>query len=393
MRVVIAFDKFKNSMSAGEACKVAEDCLRELHQSPELSSFPLSDGGEGFAEILTAKMGGELRRAEVTGPLFEKLQAHYGWVPVFDGATLEVDSNGPLAIIEMAQASGLESVPEQSRDPWKTTTRGTGELIKRAAEEGAGAILLGIGGSATNDCGFGALEVLGLRAYDRSLQPVELATPNRWKEINSLGSMVEMGKKIPPIRIACDVENPLTGERGASSVYGPQKGLRDEDLERMERAMDKMARRLLGLMGHPPDAFEARMREPGAGAAGGIGFGLRTCLRNVEFVNGFQTVARLTGLSKGIAGASVVLTGEGRFDRSSLEGKGPGGVLKLCPKGSRCVIFVGSVEASLGNVFSDQPQVELIPISPSDMPLSQALEQGPELLRRSIRDWISRLDS
>ncbi len=394
MRALIAFDKFKDSISAEQACQTAADALRARFPDWMIDSAPLTDGGEGFVRILAHQAGGKTECLQVCGPRFEPIEAEIGWVhldslPESVAALLEVPTQGKLAIIEMAQASGLQSLPKEQRDPWHTTTFGTGELIRHAAESGAEAILLGIGGSATNDLGMGALEALGLRAYDHTHQPVSQLTPAKWTKVCSLGGLVNSSQKLPPLRIACDVTNPLLGERGATSVFGPQKGLNPVDQSRFERLMRKTADRLLGLFGHDPASYEPRRSEPGAGAAGGIGFGLRTALADTRFVPGFDLVTAWLRLEEKKAAADVILTGEGCFDEASLEGKGPGTILKNLQPHQAGYLFAGSVAPSVAQIVEKIPGLKAaVSISPDDWPLEQSLKETPELLRSAIEKTV-----
>ncbi|MDP0501097.1 MAG: glycerate kinase [Verrucomicrobiota bacterium JB022] len=390
MRVLLAFDKFKGSMTAGQACAAAREVLQQRHGDWQIDEAPLTDGGEGFVQILTHCLGGYTEPRKVTGPLWQPKEALIGWVqlaavPVSAKSRLDVPDTGKLAIIEMAQAAGFLDVPADQRNPWHTTTYGVGELIRYAVESGASAILVGIGGSATNDAGAGALEALGMKAYDRELQPVTHLSPDQWKRINSLGGLVNYRDQFPPIRIACDVRNPLTGERGATSVFGPQKGLQPDDQPSLERQMDKMGRRLLGLFGHPLSTHEERLNEPGAGAAGGLGFGLRTAFPQARFVEGFPLVAELLSLHDKLAAADLVLTGEGRFDSSSLDGKGPLSVLTAARKDARKLLLCGGLDpAAVEQAAQTLPGLEAVALTPDDWPIERRLAEGEEALRKQL---------
>ncbi|KAF0092974.1 MAG: glycerate kinase [Puniceicoccaceae bacterium 5H] len=390
MRVLLAFDKFKGSMTAEQACAAGREALQTSHGSWQIEEAPLTDGGEGFARILTHALGGTIETLRVTGPLWEPRDAELGWaelaqLPPDARKRLEAPTEGKLAIIEMAQAAGFLHVPAEKRNPWHTTTYGVGEMIRHAVDAGAAAILLGIGGSATNDAGAGALEALGIKAYDRQLQPVTHLSPDQWKHINSLGGLVNYREQFPPIRIACDVRNPLTGDRGATRVFGPQKGLTEEDFPRLERQMDKMGRRLLGLFNHPLTTHDARMQEAGAGAAGGLGFGLRTAFPNTAFVEGFPLVVELLRLQEKLRAAEMVITGEGRFDASSLEGKGPMSVLTAAPAEARKLLLAGSLEAAAVEQAREAlPGLEAIQLTPDEWELERRLAEGEAALRKQL---------
>lgn len=397
MKILIAFDKFKGALNALEACRTAEACLREDHPGADLHLAPLTDGGEGFAAILGDALGGELHTAKVPGPLFKGVDGRFAIVPAdrFPARAWErlhfPDSlrGGVVGIIEMASASGYEQLEDDERDPWRTTSYGTGQLMKEAVKAGADALILGIGGSATNDCGAGALEALGVCYYDRELQPVTDVVPAGFKRINSLGSMTHLLDAFPPVRIACDVTNPLLGESGASRIYGPQKGLRAEDMERMERNLRKMGTRILGLVGRNPGEWDQLMAEPGSGAAGGIGFALRHALPDSSFVEGFPLVADLLDLPGQADAADILITGEGRLDASSLSGKGPVGLLRLAGPTRRVLLLAGSVEpAARDKLTAAHPNLEIIPLSDPDWALEKALRETPDSIRRVLREKL-----
>ncbi len=391
MRVLLAFDKFKDSMPADTACDSAAEGLRALRPDWEIETAPLTDGGEGFARILTKALGGELVEVPVLDALGRLINAPYGRVDLSRVPQAAVDilrigpTHGTLAVIGMAEASGLEALRPEERDPWQTTTYGTGQLVRHATESGAAAILLGLGGSATNDCGLGALEAMGVLAYGHDHQPVRNLVPARWKLVASLGGLFNLKSKSAPLRLACDVANPLLGPHGATAVYGPQKGLKPEDFERLERAMAKTADRLLGLAGVPATEFEARKAEPGAGAAGGIGFGLRTLLPDAAFVPGFETVAALLGLDERIRRADIILTGEGKFDESSLHGKAPAKIIAQAPANAAVRVFAGSVALPPDRCPPRLSPAHVVAVTPENMPLDEALRRGPELLEAAVR--------
>lgn len=383
MKALVAFDKFKDSMGAPEACRVAASAIRRLGSGFEVDGAPLTDGGEGFARILTEARGGEIRVSEVSGPRFNRVRAEWGMVAL--GALepdlrewLGVSGGGWLAVVEMAQASGLQGLALDLRDPWQTSTRGTGEVIREAVTAGASAILLGIGGSATNDLGLGALEALGLE-FAGPGGDVRDVVPAKWGRIDRLRGGV---MALPPIRIACDVSNPLMGPDGAAAVYGPQKGLRAEDLDRMQAEMVRMADTLC--------EFAAKGRglidEPSSGAAGGIGFGFRVA-GEARYVPGFELVSRWLRLVPRVRAADVILTGEGRFDRSSLQGKGPGSLCRWAAEaGKPTWVFAGQVAPELLVAPpEDVPGLRLRAITPPGMSLEEALRRGPELLAAAVQ--------
>jgi glycerate kinase len=385
VRVLIAFDKFKDSMTAPRACEIAARELRSLHRDWQFDIAPLSDGGDGFCEILGRAAKAEMVPCRATGPRGGGLEApvallKWNLVPEAARAILAPDSRSPLspgdtiAVVEMAAASGLALLPGELRDPWHTTSYGTGQLIRAAAELGAKGIVLGVGGSATSDLGIGALAALGLEFRSEEGTRFPTATPAEWHAIARIeGSMFP---SIPPIWIACDVDNPLLGPRGAAAVYGPQKGLAAIDVPKLDAAAAKMAA-LLCLHTGRPNSLAA---EPGAGAAGGIAFGLRAAARAM-IAPGAALVSAWLRLNERIAAADIVITGEGRFDASSLSGKIPGSIASRARDlGKRVRIFAGSVR------LDSLPGATLHAISPSDLPLDVAIREGPQRLASAIRE-------
>jgi glycerate kinase len=397
MNILIAFDKYKGAITAAEACTVAEDILKETRPADNREVTPLTDGGEGFASILASVLEGELKSVPVPGPRFKTVEGKFALV---DGSRIPESAwkrlNLPdslagetIGIVEMASASGYECLEDSERDPWQTTTIGTGVLMKEAVSAGAKAILLGIGGSATNDCGAGALEALGVCYYDQTLQAVTDVLPGTFHKITTVGSTSHLLDTFPPVRIACDVTNPLLGEDGATRVFGPQKGLQEGDTERMERTMRKMGTRLLGLFGRNPAEWDTLMAEPGAGAAGGIGFALRHALPDSQFVEGFPLVADLLDLPRRIRSADWILTGEGRLDASSLSGKGPVGLLRLADATKRVLILAGSIDETAANQLKQaHPNLETVVLSDPDWPLEKALAETGSSLERALRQKL-----
>jgi glycerate kinase len=395
MRYLIAFDKFKSAITAADACKVAESAILGNNPEATLQKAPLTDGGEGFASVIASVTGGILNQLDVPGPLLHPVKGKFAMVEaskVPEAALIRLSLPGlapseMIAFVEMASASGYENLTDQDRDPWKTTTYGTGTLIKAALETGAKAIVLGIGGSATNDCGAGALEALGVAYYDRELQEITKVTPEKFKLINTAGSTSHLIDSFPPVRIACDVTNPLLGERGATKVFGPQKGLLPEDVDRMERTMHKMGSRLLGLFGKNPADWDKLMSEPGSGAAGGIGFALRHALPDSQFVEGFQLVSDILSLQEGLNQADCILTGEGRLDASSLAGKGPFSLLESAGEKKQVQLYCGSADPSvIKQLLEKYPNLSVKVISDPERPLDLSLKETSSNLNKAVRE-------
>ena len=383
MRVLLAFDKFKDSLTAPAACATAAAALREIHPDWSVDECPLADGGEGFASILTHAASGVMITTTVAGPRGASHAAEFGlvpWqqIPAAAQALLDLplDRREPanLAVIEMAAASGLALLADEQRDPWQTTSQGTGELIAEAVRRGVAAIVLGVGGSATNDLGLGALHALGFGFLDAAGQKICPPIPAGWPQIQRLAGQAPA--TLPPIRIACDVTNPLLGANGAAAVYGPQKGLKPSDLARLEHASARLGLLLCTHCGRP----DALMDAPGAGAAGGIAFGLMAGA-GAQLLPGFDLVAAWLDLERRIAAADLVITGEGRFDASSLNGKGPGAVaMRALQTGKTVQVFAGQVAADAAMPAA----LPLHAITPAGLPLAEALRTASDLLASAI---------
>ena len=381
MRVLVAFDKFKDALGAEEACRRVGQALHHRNPGTIIDLCPLTDGGEGFARILTRAVQGELVFQKVSGPLGRPVDGEFGLVPwsrLSPGVRLKLgiptNREGLLGLVDMASSSGLARMAPGERNPWKTSSRGTGELCVAAAERGADLLLVGIGGSGTSDLGLGCLQALGLRAWDSEEKEIPVLAPHQWDRVAKLTG--SLPGNFPKIRVACDVTNPLLGQRGAVRVYGPQKGLPPSDLLPFEKATELMAQKLLQSTGRPQEILEI----PGSGAAGGIGFGLMA-FAGAEMVAGSDLVSVWLDLPVKIRSADVVLTGEGRFDRSSLEGKGPSAVMRLAlDSGKKVHVFAGSVEPDLPLPAG----LSVHAITPRGMALPEALGRTGELLARAV---------
>jgi glycerate kinase len=275
--------------------------------------------------------------------------------------------------MDMAAASGLALLPAAMRDPLRATSAGTGQLIRAAAGTGVGSILLGVGGSATSDMGLGALGALGIGYLTASGEGLGVPVPADWHRLRGFSGKIT---PMPPIVIACDVDNPLLGPRGAVAVYGPQKGLRQGDAAKLEAESARISALMCAHFGRPASVADL----PGAGAAGGITFGLMVAAGAV-LAPGFDLVAAWLDLDRRIAAADIILTGEGRFDDSSLSGKGPGSVVRRAlALGKTVHVFAGSVSLS-----RDVPGLSPHSITPRDVPLERALAEAPDRLLDSVR--------
>ncbi len=312
MRVLIAPDSFKGSLTAPQAAEALSRGWQRARPGDEITALPLADGGEGTVEALMAALGGEWRTTRVAGPLGSPVEARWALL-----------GGGDTALVEMAAASGLMLVPEDRRNPLHTSTFGTGELLRAALEAGARTILLGIGGSATNDGGAGMAQALGFRLLRRDGSV--FATPASGQDLENIarvdGTAVHPALREARIRVACDVDNPLTGPEGAAHVYGPQKGATPDIVRRLDAGLHTWARAVEAAVGQDYSTV------PGAGAAGGLGFALQT-LCGAELVSGINLVLDALRFSERTREASLVLTGEGRIDSQTMRGKTIAGVVR-----------------------------------------------------------------
>jgi glycerate kinase len=330
VRVLVAPDKFKGTLSAEEAADAIARGWGRADPSAVIETVPMADGGEGTLDALVSALGGERHRATVTGPLGDPVEAEFGLCP---------SPEGTLGIVEMARASGLALLSPARRDPTRTTTRGTGELILQACQGGADRVLVCIGGSATNDAGAGMAQALGVRLVDdrgRDIRPGGAALLSLAR-IDSRG--IDPSARGATFVAATDVDNPLVGPSGASAVYGPQKGATDEDVALLDEALGHFA-----AVVHRDLGIDVRS-VPGAGAAGGLGAGLVAFL-GARLRPGVEVVIEALGLAERMDRADLVVTGEGTFDVQSLHGKAPAGVLRLARElGVSAIVLCGQASA------------------------------------------------
>ena len=365
MRILIANDKFKGSLPAEKAGFHIKNGLKTAFPQADFDLCPIADGGEGTALAMTAALAGEWTSCATQDAQGRPIGAGFGWA-----------AGSATAVMEMSAASGLAIVQDLKLNPFIASTLGTGVLIKSALGKGARRILIGIGGSATNDAGLGVALSLGYkfkkagRAFVPTLETILEA------------DQLEKPAALPlfELIVACDVDNPLLGLRGATRVYGPQKGVTDFAWfeQRLEHLAD-LARRDLGV--DPRDM-------PGAGAAGGLGFGLMAFLGG-RLVSGFDMVATQVGLEARVAAADLVITGEGRLDEQSLQGKGPVGVARLARRlGKKIIGVAGSVDDS--SALRAQFDL-LIAIKPAAMPLDEAMRRTGELIEDALSAHVSQV--
>ncbi len=386
MRVLAAFDKFKDSISARKACEAAAGAIASVRNGWEVDACPLADGGEGFADILTQAARGTELRTPVTGPRGEDVTAAFGIVslsriPARARARLGPEGawpGGAIAVVEMASASGLALLAPWTRDPFQASSIGTGQLIRAAARSGVRAILLGVGGSATHDLGLGALGALGIEFTTANGGRLDFPVPADWPNIQGIDGCIS--GMIPPILIACDVDNPLLGPNGALAVYGPQKGIKPADAAGLEAESARIAGMVCRHFGQP----ETLVDERGAGAAGGTAFGLMAAT-GARLLAGFELVASWLDLDARVAAADIIVTGEGRFDDSSLSGKGPGALVRRAlGLGKPVHVFAGQIALS-----REIPGLFTHSITPAGMDLPEAMAKAHALLAGAVRQALS----
>ncbi|MGZ3353493.1 MAG: glycerate kinase [Isosphaeraceae bacterium] len=370
MRVVIAPDKFKGSLTALEAAEAMARGLSRVDPSAEIDRVPMADGGEGTVAALVAATGGSYRTVTVTGPLGDPVVASVGLL-----------GDGRTAVLEMASASGLWLVPPALRDPLRATTRGTGQLLLAALEAGARRVIVGIGGSATNDGGAGLGQALGFRLLDthgRELEPGggeldRLARIERTDQVAVLGSAT--------IAVACDVTNPLCGPQGASAVYGPQKGATPEVVERLDRNLGHFA----DIVARDLDVAVRHI--PGSGAAGGLGGGL-VAFAGGRLEGGVNLVIEAVNLRERLHAADLCLTGEGALDGQSAFGKTAVGVARLAHS-LRCptLAIAGSIGPGAEAVL-EQGVDAYFSICPGPVHIDEAIERASELLENATAQAV-----
>ena len=365
MKIIIAPDSFKGSLSAKEVADAIEKGIRRVFHDIEIIKIPMADGGEGTVQSLVDATSGRIVHLKVLDPLCREINSFYG-----------ILGDGKTAVIEMAAASGLTLLKEEERNPMVTTTFGTGQLIKHALDMGCRNIILGIGGSATNDGGAGMATALGVRFLNEKGKEIGFGGG----ELGKLQSIDKAGidKRIGlcKISVACDVSNPLTGLEGASYVFGPQKGadkimigILDENLKKYGQLLEQ-------------DFGVSLLNVPGTGAAGGLGAGVLAFL-NANLRRGVEIVIETTGLEGKLNGADLVITGEGMIDHQTIYGKTPYGVAKLAAKYQIPVVAIAggignNVEILYNNGFNS-----IFSIADRPMTLQEAMDRGQVLLQNT----------
>jgi glycerate 2-kinase len=335
MRVLVAPDKFRGTLTAPQAAHAIETGWLRARPGDRVEALPMADGGEGTLDALVEALDGDTRTARVSGPLGDPVDAPFGLVRAEDGLT---------AVVEMARASGLQLISEVRRDPMRASTRGTGELIVAALERQPDRVIVGIGGSATNDGGAGMAQALGGRMLDEEDEPIPPGGAGLLRLSRIDASAMHPAVRTVAFTVASDVDNPLTGPRGAAHVFGPQKGASPEDAVVLDRALAHLAAIVARDLG--VDLRDA----PGAGAAGGLGFGLMAFC-GAKLRSGVEVVMDAVGFERQLAGADLVITGEGKLDEQSLHGKVPDGVLRAAREGGvRAAVLCGRAEVEIPGV-------------------------------------------
>jgi len=368
--IVLAPDSFKESMTAKEACEAMERGVKKVNNNITCIHVPMADGGEGTMQSLVDATGGAVYSIKVTGPLGNEVEASYG-----------ILGDGETGILEMASASGIHLVPIEKRNPLITTTYGTGQLIKGCLDSGVKRLIIGIGGSATNDGGAGVIQALGGRLLDKDGSELKFGG-GQLGQLDRI-DLEKLDKRLSniDIEVACDVTNPLCGERGASYVFGPQKGATPE----MVKALD-------GNLEHYGEIIKKQLGKdiidvPGAGAAGGLGAGLMAVL-NGNLKKGIDIVIEYSGLEDKIKDADMVWTGEGSMDFQTQYGKTPLGVAVVAKKYNKPVIALAGRVGDDAEVLYDKGIDSIFCIMKGVTSLEEALEKGKENVEKTAENII-----
>lgn len=363
MKILLAPDSFKGTMSSIEVINILEKAARSHFDHLEVIKVPIADGGEGTVEALITATGGEYRIIDVTGPLYgRKVRAKYGI------------TKNRAAVIEMAQASGLTLIATEEKNPLEATTFGTGEMILAALDEGIREFIIGIGGSATNDGGIGAAQALGVRFLDSNGKNVGFGGRelSKIRKIDLMG--IDPRIKESTITVICDVANPLTGSEGATAIYGPQKGATLELFDALENGMKNYESLIKEVTGMNMGTI------PGSGAAGGLGAAL-VAFFGAVLKPGIETILDFVNFQELIEGVDLVVTGEGKIDGQSVYGKVPVGIAKRCSKKNvRVAVIAGGMGRDAQKVYDFGIDSIMTTIN-RDMPIEEALARAEELLQ------------
>ena len=375
MRILIAPDKFKGALTARAVAKNIAKGLRAALPDAKIDIVAMADGGEGTAEAICQAHGGSWLKCKAHDPLGREMEARYAWI-----------EDGELAVMEMSEVAGMRRLSESERDPVRATTFGVGEMILNAASRGANEIIIGLGGSATNDGGSGMARSLGFRFDCEHEHEQEQEKAREREHVTGLVNLSRIEKprdlKLPKIIAAVDVQNPLLGKNGATRVFGPQKGASKGELNVLERALARLADVVA-------EEFEFDYRDSlGAGAAGGLGFGLMSfCGATIR--PGFDVVAEAVGLPSKMKAVDVVITGEGSLDRQTLEGKTPAGVARLARKlGKKVFAIAGRTDRNRRVCELFDEVCELVRPGISE---KEQMKRAGQLLREKARELAKSL--
>ena len=367
MKIVVAPDSFKGSLTAVEVADAIGQGVREIFPEAKIIKIPMADGGDGTVQCLVNATGGEILKEKVVGPLGDEVWASYG-----------ILGDKKTAVIEMAEASGLTLVPEDKRNPLITTTYGTGQLIKAALDQGCRKMIIGIGGSATNDGGAGMVQALGVKLLDREGKEIGFGG-GELKKINRINiSNLDNRLSETEVLIASDVSNPLCGPKGAARIYGPQKGATPEIIEELDKSLAHFAEII------KRDLNKDVKDMPGAGAAGGLGAGLMAFL-DAELKPGIEIMIEIVKLEQAIKDADLVITGEGKIDSQTIYGKAPIGVAKIAKKYNIPVIAVAAIVGDDADIVHKYGINTLISVTEKPMRLDESLPNKVLLIKNSIK--------
>ncbi len=372
MKIVVAPDSFKGSLTAVEVSDAIGQGVREIFPEAEIVKIPMADGGDGTVQCLVNATGGEILREKVTDPLGDEVWASYGTL-----------GDKKTAVIEMAEASGLTLVPENKRNPLITTTYGTGQLIKAALDQGCRKMIIGIGGSATNDGGAGMVQALGVKLLDKDGEDVGFGGGELKKVFRINTKCLDNRLSETKVLIASDVSNPLCGPKGAARVYGPQKGATLEMIKKLDESLAYFAEII------KRDLNKDIKDIPGAGAAGGLGAGLMAFL-DAELRPGIEIIIEIVKLEQAIKNADLVITGEGKIDSQTIYGKAPIGVAKIAKKYNIPVIAVAAIIGDDADIVHKYGINTLIKISEPPMGLAEPKSKKVWLIKRSIKQFFEK---
>ena len=375
MKIVIAPDSFKGSLTAIEVSDAIEQGVKEIFPEAEIVKIPMADGGDGTVQCLVNATGGKILREKVTGPLGDEVLASYG-----------ILGDKKTAVIEMAEASGLTLVPENKRNPLITTTYGTGQLIKAALDQGCRKMIIGIGGSATNDGGAGMLQALGVKLLDREEKEVGFGGGELKKIFRIDTKYLDNRLSEAKVLIASDVSNPLCGSQGASRIYGPQKGATPEMIKKLDESLSYFAELI------KRDLNKDVKDIPGAGAAGGLGASLMAFL-NAELRPGIEIMIEIVKLEQAIKDADLVITGEGKIDSQTIYGKAPIGVAKIAKKYKVPVMAIAVILGEGADIVYQHGIDFLMKISEPPMSINDSKDNKISIIRKSIKNVIKNMKS